>query len=98
VGITEEALFQAQRGRKPLYNFNIYEEDFDGMCNIVGPAEVTLPLLQQFMMLQVNCLMQRPQLWYGNSIRKLASEGAKGLYWSEGDEREETIREVVYSQ
>jgi len=78
VGVTEEALFYAQQRKQKIYNFNIsVEMRMPRIKNIVGPAQLTLPLLEQVLMFQAQQLVDHAQIWYGNSVRKLVRKGAK---------------------
>lgn len=61
MGVTEEALYQAKKHGKVIYNFNLFEEEFDSpACHVLGPAVETLPLLYN-MMLQV---AGRPRMYF----------------------------------
>lgn len=72
VGVTQEALWACQELNKPMYSFNIHESGIAGMGDIIGPAEELLAHLETIMMRQIVRITGRPQLWYGNSVKKLA--------------------------
>ncbi|KYQ89603.1 hypothetical protein DLAC_11780 [Tieghemostelium lacteum] len=76
VGITDTILKSSKK--KKLYNFNLYKEKNLGVPinSIVGPSEVTLPLLERELITQTIKKTGKYQIWYKNTIKRLVSENA----------------------
>eukprot|EP01132_Coremiostelium_polycephalum_P007551 gene7551-9284_t len=87
VGVTEEAIYFAQNSGKKMYNFNLYKEDkFAGPSNrikhILGPSEITLPLLERQVFVQAAKLAgKKRRIWYDNTIRTIVSTKSKNMIW-----------------
>jgi NAD-dependent SIR2 family protein deacetylase len=83
VGVTELAIFYANyQKRKKMYNFNIVPDNtIPRLRNIMGPAEITLPLLEQVLIYEVERSCAKPQIWYGNTVRRLVEEGERTHKW-----------------
>ncbi|EGC40402.1 hypothetical protein DICPUDRAFT_85737 [Dictyostelium purpureum] len=75
VGITEEVVYQAQTNNKKMYNFNVFKETkVKNMRPIIGPSEITLPLLERQFLYEAQKKIPKRQIWYDNTIKRMVFE------------------------
>ncbi|KAF2073829.1 hypothetical protein CYY_004856 [Polysphondylium violaceum] len=80
VGVTEEILYQAQSLGKKMYNFNLFKEDkIHGMKHILGPSEITLPLLERQLISQTFKKTGKRKIWYENTVKRVIFEHQQNL-------------------
>jgi len=77
VGVTEEIVYQAQNFGKKMYNFNLFKEDkIHGMKHILGPSEITLPLLERQLISLTYKKTGKRKIWYENTVKRVISESS----------------------